>query len=523
MSNILLSTDARKKILTGAKTLADTVGLTLGPLGRNVILSRKDAQPCITNDGVTIAREVTLDDPFENLGSDILRQASLQTNHHAGDGTTSAVVLGYELLRRGSARVADGASPVLLKKGLTAASEFVTNYVSKMARPCTGYDTILAVAANSCADIDDGKLVAGALSRVGADGVVTIQESHHASAALTFVEGFECLLALASPYFALNHERLETTLTDACVLVTPHAVTSLKDLVPVLEYIAKEGMKLAIIAADFSPEAVAGLVLNKVRGGLNLVALSGAKLGDRIDAVFGDIAALTGATVLSAENDLRLADTLPHHLGTCDKIICDMASTKILADKLDKANGLSARIEQIRGQIAASTDEYTKTRLRERLARLTSGIAVITVGAPTQIETYERKLRVEDALAAATAAMRHGIVEGGGVTYIRAAQALQKHIKKMPPEHRLGAQILADSLEVILRQICINADVAPKEVIKRVSDGRLGYDALAGTFVNMFTAGIVDPAAVIKNVVENSASAVGTLLTTEGIIINNAM
>ena len=518
MNKILSGTAAREKILAGAQLLADTVALTIGPRGRNVVLSHG---PIITNDGVTIARAIKCSDEYENLGAEILRGASNKTNSAAGDGTTSAIVLGHKILQLTHRQIALGASPIFLKDGLTHAAAFVTKWVNDNAikvsnssggdspfkerggtpEGCDGVCSLLsAVASNSCASSHDGALVARALTTVGPDGVVIIDENTRGTTDLTVCEGLESRITLASPYFAADPAKLETVLTDATVITSQSQISNLKDIFPTLEKCGAEHRAVAIIAEDFSPDVISALVLNRVRGGLDVVALKRGKVTN-FEAELGDINAI-------------LVD------GKCEKLICGMTSTKIIAPTISISNRTRfERIAQLRAQIEASTDEYMTQKLRERLARLTSGTAIISVGCATDIETHERKLRMDDALMAASAALRSGIVAGGGVTYIRAAVALERAIPTFPKHLREGAKILASALPSILEQICKNAGVSPDLVIARVRRGTRGYDAVTHKFVDMFAAQIVDPAAVITQVVTNAASVAATLATTEAIVI----
>jgi chaperonin GroEL len=518
MSQIIYADKARKKLLEGAAAIADAVKLTLGPKGRNVVIGYENGAPIITNDGVTIAKQVKLDDRFENLGASSLLGASLKTNEKAGDGTTSVILLSAELLRQGQKQIALGFSPVQIKNGILEASAFVIEYIKKVAVRADTYDKIFAVAANSCADIKYGELVAEAVYKSGDDGVVTVEENLCGVTSLSFSDGLEVPLCLASPYFCDNAERLETVFHDAKILITNKTVMSVKELVRILELVAARKEKLVIIADDFYPEVIAALVLNKVRMGLQIVALKAGSLGERRDALLEDIACLVNTKVICPEQDLKLDDITFEQLGKCDKIICGMAVAKIIATGSEK---LSRRIEQIRAQIKEATDEFTGSILHRRLASLTRGIAVISVGCATEIETREKKQRVDDAVAAAKVALHSGIVEGGGTTLLRAAKQLAKYIKKMPKDKRQGAEILCGSLSCVLRQICLNAGFPPDTVTARVMRGHCGFDAATGRYTDMFKASIVDPAEVVINIVQNAASVVATLLTTEGIIIKN--
>lgn len=496
MDKVLLGKKARQKILRGAQTLTDAVKVTLGPKGRNVVLGNA----IITNDGVTIARALELEDKHENLGVQILRQASIKTNEIAGDGTTSAIVLGNEILTRSNQKIANGASPILIKEALLKACKSAVAYVESIAVKADTYDKILAVATNSCANADDGKLIADAVTKIGKDGVVIIEENTRGETTLVFSEGLECPIVMASPYFATDPAKLQTVMENTRVLVVDDAVKSLGDLIPMLEEVRSSNGRLCIIAPDFSPEVVSALVVNRMRSGLDVVALKVAH-GHNPEIILGDVKAVAGEV--------------------CEKIICGMTTSKVLAQKTEQTKETIAdRADQIRGQIENSKDEYMTAKLRERLARLCDGIAVISVGHATEIETHERKLRLDDAHLACLAAMRDGIVAGGGVTYLRVAEFLRtEHQEEDKSNLGFSDCVLTESLPVILKQICLNAAVSPDIVIDRVVNGTLGYDALKGELVDMFAANIVDPATVIKSVITNAVSVAGTLLTTEGIVL----
>ena len=500
---------AREKILAGAGKLAGIVKLTLGPKGRNVIIDRLHAEPLITNDGVTIAREFKLEDPFENLGARVLLGCSIKTNETAGDGTTSAIVFGESLLKLGGKQISLGASPVLIKEGMTAAAEFLVSEIEKHALPAEGKDKIFAIAANSCASKTDGKTVAEAFERLGKNGIISVEENSLGQTTLSFTEGLEINTELASPYFCEDPVNQKTVFEDAGILVTEQKISSIKEILPVLEHTFSNKQPLVIIAEDFSADVVAALIVNRVRAGVRVAALRCVRLGERKDAILGDIAALTGATLgVGIEN-----------LGTCQKVVCGMSSAKFISAGHDK---LQNRIEQIKGQINAADDEYNKTRLAERLAKLTNGVAVISVGCATEIEQKERKLRIEDAVAAARAAIEEGIVAGGGLAYIRLEKPLESHIKTLPAGQRIGARVVLESLPAVMCQIAINAGACPDVVLEKIRNGRkgFGFNALNSKYCDLAAFDIIDPAKVIKSVIRNAVSAVGTLLTTEAIIAN---
>jgi len=460
--SILIGDEARQKIMRGAKTLCDVVATTIGPKGRNVVLD--GMTPTITNDGVTIANAVKLDDKYENLGAEILRMASRQTNQSAGDGTTSVIVLANEILTLANKQIMMGESPVTIRDQLLRDAKTATDLVEKIATPCDTYDALLSVTTNSCANPEDGELIARAITRVGTDGVVIVEENTHGATTLTLSDGLQCPLVLASPYFAQDPTRLETTLCDATIHICDDVIKSLADILPTLETAREKA--LVIIAPDFAPDVVAALVLNRVRGGLNVVALRANCTDPK--PLFDDIRAVHA-----------------------EKIIASVNCTKFIAGK-DSAQSIADRADQIRGQMLACHDEYMLAKLKNRLARLTTGVATISVGHATQIETHERKLRIDDALHAGTHARRDGTVLGGGVTYLNIAKKLGD-----------GRGILSRALSSITRQIAQNENVTPDVVIKRVKKSTQ----------------IIDPATVIKSVITNATSVAATLITTEAIVL----
>jgi len=450
---------SREKLLKGANALCDVVKITIGPKGRNVVIAN-NGNPIITNDGVTVANAFKLDDASENLGVEILRQASRQTNQTAGDGTTSAIVLANEILVQANKRIAFGESPVTIKEQLLCDAKKCTDYVNRFAKKCNTFESLLAVTTNSCASKTDGELVARAIDHVGTDGVVIIEENTHGTMELSFTDGMEAPITLASPYFAQDVAKLESTLVAPTVIIKDEPVTSINPLIEHLESARENGKPLVIIAHNFTPEVVSALVINRVRGGIDVTALCVNSFDASV--LLGDIGAL----------------------GQPTKIIAGMQSTKFISSSIAQT-----RIEQIRAQIAKSKDEYMTAKLRERLAKLTTGIAKISVGCATPIETHERKLRLDDALHAGLAARRNGIVAGGGVTYTAIAKILDPN------------SILAKSLPVITKQICENADIDKTEFLKNLGDD------------------VIDPALVIKSVIQNATSVAATLVTTEAIVL----
>jgi chaperonin GroEL len=496
MSKLLIGNEAREKILSGVRKLADAVKLTLGPKGRNVLLERTHGAPLITNDGVTIAREIKLECPFESLGAQVLREASIKTNTEAGDGTTTSIVLAEQIMNKAAKRIALGESPISIKESLFAATDFVIAELSKMAKPIETDDQRKAIAINSCANITDGTMVAQALAKVGANGIVTIEENKTGMTTLTFVDGLEINCELASPYFIEDEATLSTTFENAKICISDQKLTTLKAILPTLEEAATEKTPLVIVADDYSPEVVQALLVNKVRAGLRVAPLRVGFLADRRDAILGDLKALAGEK--------------------CDKVVMTLETSKFISKSTD---ALEKRIELIKAQLAATDDEYNKTRLGERLARLTSGVAIISVGCATEIEQKEKRLRIEDALAATRAACEDGIVVGGGLALLQIKNQNKTHEKPLKNQLKnLGVEILFEILDAPFRQICANSDVNADLILPHISSTQ-GYDAGKNKFVDMFTAGIVDPAKVVKCALKNAVSVAGTLLTTEGIVL----
>lgn len=506
---LLLGVKAREKVLAGAYKIAEAVKLTLGPKGRNVLIERQHASPLITNDGVTIARDVKLECPYESMGAQVLREASIKTNTEAGDGTTTSIVLAQAILEHASRYIAAGVSPVFIKEGLLVAADFVVTEVAKAAKSIRTDADIRAIAINSCSNIADGIIVADAVSRVGAKGIITIEENKTGTTTLCFVDGLEIACELASPYFCEDPNTLSTTFENAKVFITDKRINSIKEILATLEDCAREKYPLVIIADDYSAEVLSALVLNKVRAGLRICALKCNIFSGHRDAILGDLAALAGAEVRTDFSDDGIK------LGTCDKAVMSMENSKFISKSSD---ALKKRIQLILAQIARTDDEYNKTSLSERLARLTGGVAIISVGCATEIEQKEKRLRIEDALAATRAACEEGIVAGGGLALLRVKKILARHMKAMPKNQIHGAQILLEILDAPFRQICINSDINPDLVQSRITR-HFGFDASNGKFVDMFDTGIVDPAKVVKCALKNAASVAGTLLTTEGIVL----
>lgn len=506
MKKIISNTKARQAILQGTQKLSNIVGITLGPRGRNVVLERENGTPLITNDGVTIARSVELPDKHENMAAKILLQASSQTNQNAGDGTTSAIVLGAELVKLGLRAIELGQSPVTIKDELLTASKQALAEVDKISIPVNSHEEIISIATNSCGNPNDGELVARAFQLAGLDGVVTLDENNTGETTLRHNDGCEITATLATPYMIENPARMETTYDNAHILLTDTEVKTPADLLPILEHTAKNSLRLVIVAPSFSAEALQTLLLNRVRANVKVLATTLRELDTRTQATLEDLAALTGATLVTNKNDLAIATTQPEHLGFVEKITCGTNLT--ILSKTPYENPIENPIEKrkniILAQIEQATDDYSKTRLRERLAKLTQGIAVISVGAPTDIEMGERKLRIEDAIAAVRAAAAEGTVDGAGTTYLTLSNTVKN-------------EILSTALKSIPRRIISNADENPDMIMSKIDNER-GYDARTKAYCNLRKNNIIDPARVIKQVIQNAASAAATLLTTDGMI-----
>ena len=509
---ILTGNKARKKILSASQKLSDLVGLTLGPCGRNVIVQNEHLTPLITNDGVTIARAVLLEDEAENLIAQTIIQASTQTNTNAGDGTTSAIVLACEIIKQGIKQVELGASPVILKEELAKFGSSAVNKITELAKPIAGEKEIMAIARNSSSSLEYGQIIVDAFKKVGTGGVVTIEENREGKTYIRHVEGCEVKTLFASPHMIENPAKLETLYTDAHLLLIDGELNALKEIMPALELAATKELCLVIVASDYSKQVTNAIILNRMRAGLKVVALKLDEMGNRQDALLNDLAALSGATLVGGHSGLRPESIQQEHLGKAQTIHCGRDSTKIIVEKSQNNSSLQERIEVIRTQIGAAEDEYTRTRLNERMARLTNGIAVISVGAPTEIELREKKLRIEDGVFAVKAAAKSGIIVGGGVAYLLA---------KPSGQSSTAHTIMTSALESIFRRICFNSDENPDIALDKVKgqeNFHFGFDALAKKYCDLFAANIVDPATVIKQVIQNAISVASTLLTTDGII-----
>ncbi len=514
--------DARKALEKGVDSLADTVKITLGPKGRNVVLARKFGTPLITNDGVTIAKEIELEDSFENMGAQIVKEVSTKTNDVAGDGTTTAVVLAQEIIRDGSRNVAAGANPIILKKGIDKAVEVAVEHLKSISKQIEGKKAIMQVAGISAGDEKVGELISEAMEKVGAEGVITVEESKTMKTELNVVEGMQFDRGYASPYMATDLEKMEAVLDNPLILVTDKKISVIQELLPLLEQVVKTGRKLLIIAEDVEGEALTTLVLNKLRGTFNCVAVKAPGFGDRRKEMLKDIAVLTGATVITDELGLDLKEATLNMLGSAKSVRVDKENTTIVDGAGDK-EAIGDRVRQIKNAIAATTSEYDKEKLQERLAKLAGGVAVISVGAATEVELKEKKLRIEDALAATRAAVEEGIVPGGGVALLSALPKIKALQETLEGDERTGASVIAAAVQAPIRQIASNAGLDGSVIIYKVlseSNGmpNYGYDALKDRYVDMVSEGIIDPTKVTRSALQNAASVASTLLTTESVV-----
>ena len=514
--------DARRALESGVNQLAATVKITLGPKGRNVVLARKFGSPLITNDGVTIAKEIELEDAFENMGAQIVKEVSTKTNDVAGDGTTTAVVLAQEIIKEGSKNVAAGANPIILKKGIDQGVEVAVEHLRSISKRIEGKKAIAQVASISASDEKVGELISEAMEKVGTEGVITVEESKTMKTELTVVEGMQFDRGYASPYMATNLEKMEAELDNPLILITDKKVSVIQELLPLLEQIVKTGRKLLIIAEDVEGEALTTLVLNKLRGTFTCVAVKAPGFGDRRKAMLEDIAILTGGRVITSELGLELKDATIDMLGSAKIVRVDKDNTTIV-DGAGDSNAIKERVSQIRTQLANTTSEYDKEKLQERIAKLAGGVAVINVGAATEIELKEKKLRIEDALSATRAAVEEGIVPGGGVALLSAIPELDKLIRNLIGDVKTGAMIVREVLKAPVMQIAQNAGVDGGVIVYKIlkenkNKPNFGYDALNDRYVDMVEAGILDPTKVTRSALQNAASVAGTLLTTESVV-----
>ena len=512
--------EARKALENGVNQLADTVKITLGPKGRNVILEKKFGTPLVINDGVTIAKEIELKDPFENAGAQIVKEASTKTNDVVGDGTTTAAVLAQAIIKEGNKNVAAGANPIILRKGIDKAVEVCVNKLKTISTPVQGKQSIAQVASISAADDTIGQLISDAMEKVGNDGVITVEESKTMKTELNIVEGMQFDRGYCSPYMATDLDKMTTDLDNPYILITDKKISTIQDVLPLLEQIVKMGAKLLIIAEDVEGEALTTLILNKLRGSFICVAVKAPGFGDRRKAMLEDIAVLTGGTVITEDLGLELKSATIDMLGRAKQVKVDKDNT-IIVEGAGESAKIAQRVQQIRNQMAETTSDYDREKYQERLAKLAGGVAQINVGAATEVEMKERKLRIEDALNATRAAVEEGIVAGGGVALISAVGEVDKLVKSLSGDEKTGAQIVRKALEAPIRQIAENAGVNGGVVVEKVLASRrvnYGYDALTGTYGDMIVKGIIDPTKVTRSALQNAASVAGTLLTTESIV-----
>ncbi len=517
---IIYGEDARKALQSGVNQLADTVKITLGPRGRNVVLDKKFGAPLITNDGVTIAKEIELEDAFENMGAQLVKEVSTKTNDVAGDGTTTATLLAQALIREGMKNVAAGANPMIVKKGIQAAVDKVVESLVNNSKKVSGTDDIARVATISAADDFIGQLIAEAMEKVGSDGVITVEESKTAETYSEIVEGMMFDRGYVSPYMVTDTEKMVATIDDAHILITDKKISNIQEILPLLEQVVQSGKKLVIIAEDVEGEALATLILNKLRGTFTCVAVKAPGFGDRRKEMLRDIAILTGGQVITEELGLELKDATIDQLGRARQVKIEKENT-IIVDGVGNSEEIKNRVAQIRAQIENTTSEFDKEKLQERLAKIAGGVAVIKVGAATEVEMKEKKLRIEDALAATKAAVEEGIVAGGGVALINAIPSVEALLGSADGDEKTGVAIVLKSLEEPLRQIAKNAGVEGSVIINRIkSENKVGfgYNARTEEYVDMIQAGIVDPTKVTRSALQNAASVAAMVLTTESLV-----
>ena len=517
---IIYGEDARKALLSGVNQLADTVKITLGPKGRNVVLDKKFGAPLITNDGVTIAKEVELEDAFENMGAQLVKEVATKTNDVAGDGTTTATLLAQALVREGMKNVTAGANPMVLRGGVQKATKIAVDAIEKNSHKVSGTKDIARVAAVSSASDEIGELIADAMEKVTADGVITVEESKTAETYSEVVEGMMFDRGYITPYMATDTDKMVAELDDPYILITDKKISNIQEILPLLEQVVQSGKKLLIIAEDVEGEALTTLILNKLRGTFTCVAVKAPGFGDRRKEMLVDIATLTGGQVISEEVGLELKDTQLSQLGRARQVKVDKENT-IIVDGAGNSDEIKARVDQIRAQIETTSSEFDKEKLQERLAKLAGGVAVIKVGAATEIEMKEKKLRIEDALAATKAAVEEGIVAGGGTALIDAIPAVKEYVDSAEGDEKTGAAIVLKALEEPVRQIAANAGIEGSVIVEQLKkDGKVGYgyNALTGEFQDMIEAGIVDPTKVTRSALQNASSVAATILTTESLV-----
>ncbi len=516
---IIFGEEARSALLKGVDCLADTVKITLGPKGRNVVLDKKFGSPLITNDGVTIAKEIELEDPFQNMGAQLVKEVATKTNDVAGDGTTTATLLAQALVREGTKNVTAGANPMVVRKGIKKAVDLAVSELLKNARKVSGRDDIARVAAVSAANDTIGELIAEAMEKVSSDGVITVEESKTAETYSEIVEGMQFDRGYITPYMVTDTDKMEAVLDDALVLITDKKISNIQELLPLLEQIVQMGKKLLIIAEDVEGEALSTLIVNKLRGTFVCVPVKAPGFGDRRKAMLQDIAILTGGEVISEELGLDLKEATVSQLGRARQIKVQKENT-VIVDGAGSKEAIADRVKQIKNEMEASTSEFDKEKLQERLAKLAGGVAVIKVGAATETEMKEMKLRIEDALAATKAAVEEGIVAGGGTSYVDIIPSVKKLLDETSGDEKTGVQIVLKALEEPVKQIAKNAGLEGSVIVDKVkaSDAGVGYNALTDEYVDMIASGIVDPVKVTRSALQNAASIASTLLTTESLV-----
>ena len=512
--------DARRALEAGINTLANTVKITLGPKGRNVVLDKKFGAPLITNDGVTIAKEIELEDPFENMGAQLIKEVATKTNDVAGDGTTTATLLAQAIVREGLKNLAAGANPMILKRGIEKATDAAVEALAELSRPISGKNAIAQVASISAGDDSVGTLISDAMSIVGNDGVITVEESKTMKTELNTVEGMQFDRGYASAYMVTDSEKMEAVLDNPMILITDKKISNIQEILPVLEQVVQQGKKLLIIAEDVEGEALATLVVNKLRGTFTCVAVKAPGFGDRRKEMLRDIAVLTGGQVISEELGLELKETTVDMLGQARTVRVDKENTLIVEGAGAKED-IDARINQIKAQIVETTSDYDKEKLQERLAKLSGGVAVIQVGAATEVEMKERKMRIEDALAATRAAVEEGIVPGGGVALLNVTEKVRELLEKTEGDTRTGINIILRAMEEPVRQIAANGGIEGSVIIDTIlRSGKkgYGYDVLKNEYVDMIERGIIDPTKVTRSALQNAASVAALMLTTESLV-----
>ncbi len=511
--------EARKSLLNGVNKLADTVRVTMGPKGRNVVLDKKFGAPLITNDGVTIAKEIELDDPFENMGAQIVKEVSIKTNDVAGDGTTTAMVLAQSMIKEGVKMVAAGSDPMAIKRGMDRAVSVAVEALKKISSPVNGKEDIARVASISADNTEVGELISEAMEKVSKDGVITIEESKTSHTELSVVEGMQFDRGYVSPYMVTDTEKMEAVLDNPYILITDKKVGNIQEILPILEELMKQSGKLVIICDDLEGEALSTLILNKLRGVLNVVAVKAPGYGDKRKNMLQDIAILTGGEVISSDLGMELKDTTLEQLGRARQIKIQKENT-IIVDGMGDKEQIKARVNQIKAQLKEEHSEFEKETLQERLAKIAGGVAVIGVGAATEVEMKDRKLRIEDALAATKAAVEEGIVAGGGTAYVNIIPAVEKVVLTLHDDEKIGGKIILKSLEEPVRQIAINAGLEPAVILEKVkaSPVGVGFNAAALEYVDMKKSGIVDPTKVSRSAIQNAESIASMILTTESLV-----